>query len=101
MISDGNDTNSRATVREIKSMIRSTEVMAYAIGIDTQGLTSADWGGQPSEPSYPPPRAARPDPAAVSHARAPQPARATAAQSTDAVAAAPAATRRAAGSTIA
>ncbi len=40
VISDGNDTNSRATVREIKTMIRSTEVLAYAIGIDTQGLAS-------------------------------------------------------------
>ena len=37
VISDGNDTNSRATIREIKTMIRSTEVLAYAIGIDTQG----------------------------------------------------------------
>ena len=37
LLSDGNDTNSRTTIREIKSMIRSTEVLAYAIGIDTQG----------------------------------------------------------------
>jgi hypothetical protein len=36
-------------------MIRSTEVMAYAIGIDTQGLTQPTWGGQPSGPTYPPP----------------------------------------------
>jgi VWFA-related protein len=57
VISDGNDTNSRATVREIKSMIRSTEVMAYAIGIDAQG-TATPWGTQPG-PSYPPPQAPR------------------------------------------
>ncbi len=56
VISDGNDTNSRATVREIKTMIRSTEVLAYAIGIDTQ-MTSPTWGGQP--PSYPPPQGPR------------------------------------------
>ena len=54
IISDGNDTNSRATIREVKSMIRSTEVLAYAIGIDTQGTTTP-WGTQPG-PSYPPPR---------------------------------------------
>ncbi|MET0211405.1 MAG: VWA domain-containing protein [Vicinamibacterales bacterium] len=57
VISDGNDTNSRATVREIKSMIRSTEVLAYAIGIDSQG-TASPWGTQ-SGPSYPPPQGPR------------------------------------------
>jgi VWFA-related protein len=59
VISDGNDTNSRATIREIKTMIRSTEVLAYAIGIDTQGLASSTWGGQPSAPAYPPPQGPR------------------------------------------
>jgi VWFA-related protein len=53
LLSDGNDTNSRATIREIKSMIRSSEVLAYAIGIDTQAM-SPSWGGQPSRPTYPP-----------------------------------------------
>ena len=57
IISDGNDTNSRTTVREVKSMIRSTEVLAYAIGIDT-GLTTSTWGGQPP-PTYPPPQGPR------------------------------------------
>ena len=57
VISDGNDTNSRTTVREVKSMIRSTEVLAYAIGIDTQGATTP-WGTQPG-PSYPPPQGPR------------------------------------------
>ena len=59
VISDGNDTNSRMTVREIKSMIRSTEVLAYAIGIDTQAGDSSTWGGPPSTPSYPPPQGPR------------------------------------------
>jgi VWFA-related protein len=59
VISDGNDTNSRATIREIKTMIRSTEVLAYAIGIDTQGLTQPTWGGAPSGPAYPPPQGPR------------------------------------------
>ena len=40
VISDGNDTNSRTTMREIKSMIRSSEVLVYAIGIDSQGDTT-------------------------------------------------------------
>lgn len=59
LLSDGNDTNSRATIREIKSMIRSTEVLAYAIGIDTQAGSSPSWGGQPSTPTYPPPSGPR------------------------------------------
>ena len=59
LLSDGNDTNSRATIREIKSMIRSSEVLAYAIGIDTQAVTSPPWGGQPSTPTYPPPQGPR------------------------------------------
>ena len=59
VISDGNDTNSRTTVREVKTMIRSTEVLAYAIGIDTQGLASPSYGGSPSAPAYPPPQGPR------------------------------------------
>jgi VWFA-related protein len=55
LLSDGNDTNSRATVREIKTIIRSTEVLAYAIGIDT--TETSTWGSPP--PAYPPPQAPR------------------------------------------
>ena len=58
IISDGNDTNSRATIREIKTMIRSTEVLAYAIGIDTQDSSSAPWQN-PQTPTYPPPQGPR------------------------------------------
>ncbi len=36
IISDGNDTNSRTMIRELKQMIRETEVLVYAIGIDSQ-----------------------------------------------------------------
>ena len=57
LISDGNDTNSRTTIREVKTMIRSTEVLAYAIGMDTQAGTQPAWGGQPSP--YPPPQGPR------------------------------------------
>jgi Ca-activated chloride channel family protein len=55
VISDGNDTNSRATAREIKTVIRSTEALAYAIGIDTNATSS--WGGP--APAYPPPQQPR------------------------------------------
>jgi Ca-activated chloride channel homolog len=34
VISDGNDTSSSTSVRELKQMIRETEVLVYAIGID-------------------------------------------------------------------
>ena len=34
LISDGNDTNSRTSVRELRQQIRETEVMVYALGID-------------------------------------------------------------------
>jgi VWFA-related protein len=53
VISDGNDTNSRTTVREIKTMIRSTEVLAYAIGVDSS-MQSQTWN-QPPQGTYPPP----------------------------------------------
>ena len=48
VISDGNDTASATTVRELKALIRETETLVYAIGIDGQ-----------SEPlsRQPPPRA--------------------------------------------
>ena len=36
IISDGNDTNSRTDVFTIKQMIRESEVLVYAIGIDAQ-----------------------------------------------------------------
>jgi Ca-activated chloride channel family protein len=34
LISDGNDTNSEADVTEVKHLVRETEVLVYAIGID-------------------------------------------------------------------
>jgi VWFA-related protein len=36
IISDGNDTSSRTDVLSLKQMIRETEVLVYAIGIDSQ-----------------------------------------------------------------
>jgi Ca-activated chloride channel family protein len=37
LISDGNDTNSRLEVDEVRQLVRETEVLVYAIGIDGQG----------------------------------------------------------------
>jgi len=37
LISDGNDTASGTNVREVKRLIRETEVLVYAIGIDGEG----------------------------------------------------------------
>jgi VWFA-related protein len=53
IISDGNDTNSRLDVQEVRALVRETEVLVYAIGIDAQGdsaVTSA-----PSPPIARPP----------------------------------------------
>jgi VWFA-related protein len=36
LISDGNDTDSQVSLREVKQMIRESEVMVYAVGIDGQ-----------------------------------------------------------------
>ena len=40
IVSDGNDTNSRTSVGELKQMIRDTEVLVYAVGIDGQSETA-------------------------------------------------------------
>jgi Ca-activated chloride channel homolog len=37
IISDGNDTSSRVGVSEVKRLVRETEVLVYAVGIDGQG----------------------------------------------------------------
>lgn len=57
VISDGNDTNSRTSVAELKQMIRETEVLVYAVGID--GTAESTFGGGRSTPPVirqPPPR---------------------------------------------
>jgi Ca-activated chloride channel family protein len=46
LISDGNDTSSRAGVSEVKQLVRETEVLVYAVGIDG--------AGQPTIVSRPP-----------------------------------------------
>ena len=54
VISDGNDTNSTAGVREVKAQIRESEVLVYAIGIDGQS--------EPTTRTQPPPRMPMPIP---------------------------------------
>ena len=41
IISDGNDTSSRTSVEALKELIRETEVLVYAIGIDAQATSDA------------------------------------------------------------
>src|SRR5919106_2658825 len=61
LISDGNDTNSRLHVSDLRQMIRETEVLVYAVGIDGQG-ESTIFGGRPSPPVMRPPPAPTPFP---------------------------------------
>jgi VWFA-related protein len=52
VISDGNDTNSRTSVSQLRSMIRESEVMVYALGVDGSD-TSTTYTPQPRQPSGP------------------------------------------------
>jgi Ca-activated chloride channel family protein len=81
LISDGNDTSSRVSIGEVKRVVRETEVLVYAVGIDGQGVPTitsrprppvggrppmpipfplpgggrgGGGGGYPMPPSYPP-----------------------------------------------
>lgn len=53
VISDGNDTSSQTDVRSLKQMIRETEVLVYAIGLDAPG-GSAITRGTPGGGTFPP-----------------------------------------------
>jgi Ca-activated chloride channel family protein len=37
LISDGNDTNSRSTMSDVRNAVRASEVLVYAVGIDGEG----------------------------------------------------------------
>jgi VWFA-related protein len=54
IISDGNDTTSRTPVGELKQLIRKSEVLVYAIGID--GTSETTLRHQPTPPMRQPPR---------------------------------------------
>ena len=53
IISDGNDTNSLTGVREVQQLIRETEVLVYAIGIDGRGPSGVTIGRPRSRPPIP------------------------------------------------
>ena len=53
IISDGNDTSSRVGVSEVKQVVRETEVLVYAVGIDGQGTPTFQ---RPTPPVNQPPR---------------------------------------------
>lgn len=51
VISDGNDTSSEISARDLKQLVRETEVLVYAIGIDGRGEpTFTSSGGPPRLP---------------------------------------------------
>ena len=57
VISDGNDTSSETRVRDLKLLIRETEVLVYAIGIDTRrrDLTNRTFPRLPIQTPFPVP----------------------------------------------
>jgi Ca-activated chloride channel family protein len=61
LISDGNDTNSRLNVAEVRQLVRETEVLVYAIGIDGQGEPTFG-GGRNAPPIIRPPTSPIPFP---------------------------------------
>ena len=53
VISDGNDTNSETDVRDLQQLIRESEVLVYAIGIDGRGGSGVTVGRGSSRPRMP------------------------------------------------
>jgi len=47
IISDGNDTSSRSSVSDVRRIVRETEVLVYAVGIDGQGQATYNPGTPP------------------------------------------------------
>ena len=47
IISDGNDTSSRASVSDVRRIVRETEVLVYAVGIDGSGQPTYNPGTPP------------------------------------------------------
>lgn len=50
LISDGNDTESQATVREVRQLIRESELLVYAIGIDADAASGTVSRPRPQQP---------------------------------------------------
>jgi Ca-activated chloride channel family protein len=53
VISDGNDTGSQTSIRELKQQIRESEVLVYAIGVDSDG-EEPTYRRAPTPPPQPP-----------------------------------------------
>jgi VWFA-related protein len=73
VISDGNDTNSEIRVRDLQRLIRETEVMVYAIGIDSRGPSRYGGGRPPAPRTRPPVRIPFPIPGGGGRGRLPIP----------------------------
>jgi len=73
IISDGNDTNSRTDVYAVKQLIRETEVLVYAIGIDGTGGPSYVSNQSPVQRPRQPPRMPFPLPFPMPGGRRPSP----------------------------
>ncbi len=72
IISDGNDTSSRTDVFSLKQLIRETEVLVYAVGIDGPGLSYIS-NPQPQPQRRQPPRTPFPFPFPGGRRPAPMP----------------------------
>ena len=53
VISDGNDTSSRVGISDVKQVVRETEVLVYAVGIDGQSEPTFQRGSPPVAPPAP------------------------------------------------
>jgi VWFA-related protein len=74
LISDGNDQNSRTGVDAVRQLIRESEVLVYAIGIDASGSPSSTYASTPQSSSASAPPKSGPTPSAFPGARTPPPA---------------------------
>ena len=54
VISDGNDTSSQTNIRDLKRQIRESEVLVYAVGIDSDAPMTQYGGRQPGGINLPP-----------------------------------------------
>jgi len=74
LISDGNDQNSRTGVDAVRQLIRESEVLVYAIGIDASGSSSSTYASAPQSSGASAPPKSGPTPSAFPGARTPPPA---------------------------
>lgn len=53
IISDGNDTSSIATLREVRDAVRDSEVLVYAVGLDAETVDERLRNRAPQQPRFP------------------------------------------------